>query len=438
MPRTKVDKPGRRENGAGNWTRLKGPDGKPTGKIQVEFRLTNGETGKVKAITRTADGDLEAGTIAAELKAELDRKYPGGVWYPDTKPGGSKPGTVNALLDEWSAAYLPTVGHTTADNYTYLSRYIRTHPLGEKRVQDVTLQEVNRFLASLRTRNKSEPVPLSASTKNAVRKVLGMAFAYAIAHDETVKVNPVSDASIPRSDITTPNFETDPDQRWFDEDEVGRFFEAVQVVEAEAKENTDGRSSALWLSAAWALQYRLGLRPGEVRALAWDDVDLSATPPTIHVRHGQQRISGRLLRGNTKNQKSRRLLALPDDVVTWLESHRALQQSQRDLYAPDAKWNSENLIFTRADGTPVSSESYGRAFAKVIDRAELTNATPYALRHTCCTLLVLAGVPLPDVAKLMGHSDLSMVTRVYAHHRHGLVDIPADAMPALPGALATV
>jgi integrase len=152
------------------------------------------------------------------------------------------------------------------------------------------------------------------------------------------------------------------------------------------------------------------------------------------VRHGQQRVNGRLRRGNTKNKASKRTLPLFPDLVAWLRDHAELQVGLRAKFAPDYPWNPERLVFCRADGTPVSSESYGRQFRKVTEAAKIDAATPYALRHTCCTLLVLANVPLPDVAKLMGHTDLTMVTKVYAHHRRGLVTIPEDAMPSLLGA----
>jgi integrase len=39
----------------------------------------------------------------------------------------------------------------------------------------------------------------------------------------------------------------------------------------------------------------------------------------------------------------------------------------------------------------------------------------YSLRHTFATELLLTGTPIAIVAKLMGHKDTRMVSKVYGH-----------------------
>ena len=41
--------------------------------------------------------------------------------------------------------------------------------------------------------------------------------------------------------------------------------------------------------------------------------------------------------------------------------------------------------------------------------------TPYCLRHTYCTDLQAAGVPINVAKELMGHSDISVTSRIYTH-----------------------
>ncbi|MBO4725580.1 MAG: tyrosine-type recombinase/integrase, partial [Firmicutes bacterium] len=42
--------------------------------------------------------------------------------------------------------------------------------------------------------------------------------------------------------------------------------------------------------------------------------------------------------------------------------------------------------------------------------------TPYCFRHTFCTDLQAAGVPINVAKELMGHSDISLTARIYTHH----------------------
>lgn len=41
---------------------------------------------------------------------------------------------------------------------------------------------------------------------------------------------------------------------------------------------------------------------------------------------------------------------------------------------------------------------------------------PYCLRHTYCTDLQSAGVPINVAKELMGHSDISITAKIYTHH----------------------
>ena len=78
-----------------------------------------------------------------------------------------------------------------------------------------------------------------------------------------------------------------------------------------------------------------------------------------------------------------------------------------------------------------SDRTRHHAGAKMCIRDSIEDATPYALRHTCCTLMILAGVPLPIVAKMMGHKDLRMVTQVYGHVVKNAVQGYENALPSV-------
>lgn len=54
-------------------------------------------------------------------------------------------------------------------------------------------------------------------------------------------------------------------------------------------------------------------------------------------------------------------------------------------------------------------------FAAACDRAELVDVTPHVLRHTAATWATMDGVPLAQVARMLGDSEAT-VERIYAKH----------------------
>ena len=59
--------------------------------------------------------------------------------------------------------------------------------------------------------------------------------------------------------------------------------------------------------------------------------------------------------------------------------------------------------------------SIKKGFGAAATRAGFDDVTPHTLRHTAASWMVMAGVPIVEVSKLMGHSDSRVTFRVYAH-----------------------
>ena len=134
-------------------------------------------------------------------------------------------------------------------------------------------------------------------------------------------------------------------------------------------------------------------------------------------------------------------IPISEAVLKILETHKARQEADRKAWASlfdvAPVWNPDKLVFTSRQGTPVRPETYLRSFNKVRDRAATLSdeATPHTLRHTCITLMVERGqTPLMQIAKLHGHKDLSMLTKVYAHLGKDVVtgqeSVLSDLLPA--------
>ena len=87
-----------------------------------------------------------------------------------------------------------------------------------------------------------------------------------------------------------------------------------------------------------------GLRTEEARALRWSEVDLEAGTVAVYrsVRFG----------GDTKTEKSRRVVQLPDIAV---EALRELVLSQAASRAKaGTAWVENNLVFCKSTGNPLT------------------------------------------------------------------------------------
>jgi integrase len=79
-------------------------------------------------------------------------------------------------------------------------------------------------------------------------------------------------------------------------------------------------------------------------------------------------------------------------------------------------------------GKPVVSVKTGtRAAAR---RANLPGVTPHILRHTAATWMAMAGVPMREIAMLLGHRDSRITEQVYAKHSPDYLRRAIDALSA--------
>lgn len=65
-------------------------------------------------------------------------------------------------------------------------------------------------------------------------------------------------------------------------------------------------------------------------------------------------------------------------------------------------------------GRPVGSLK--TAWGAAVRRAALPGVTPHTMRHTAGVWMAEAGVPMPEIARLLGHSDSRITEKVYARH----------------------
>jgi integrase len=109
-----------------------------------------------------------------------------------------------------------------------------------------------------------------------------------------------------------------------------------------------------------------------------------------------------------------------------LRRHRSRQNEERLVAGP--LWQDNNLVFPTVTGTTTSGTNLlGRHFKPLLKRAELPQIRFHDLRHTCATILLMAGKHPKYVQDLLGHASISITLDTYSHVIEGMDDAIDDA-----------
>lgn len=156
-----------------------------------------------------------------------------------------------------------------------------------------------------------------------------------------------------------------------------------------------------------------GMRPGETAALTWANVDFKSNEIHVHVAResGSKRIK------STKTDAGVRDVPIHANLLPRLLEAAG---SPLDPVFPnrDGKHMDDATLYRRWKAFYRELDIYCGAKVyrnQIIKHAVAQDLTPYCLRHTFCTDLEKAGVPLNVAKELMGHSDISVTANIYTH-----------------------
>jgi integrase len=173
-----------------------------------------------------------------------------------------------------------------------------------------------------------------------------------------------------------------------------------------------------------------GIRTEEARALRWEHVDFGdpmANPVVLASAAVWRSVRAH---GDTKTEKSRRTLALPDMAVNALWGHRERQASDRA--AAGMTWSDGDLVFSTRTGAALDAANVRREFRAVCKAAKIGgNWTPRELRHSFVSLMSSSGVPVEEIARLAGHSSSRTTEVVYRRELRPVLTTGAEAMDRL-------
>jgi integrase len=294
--------------------------------------------------------------------------------------------TVGQLLDRWLDARKSKFGART---YEAKESLVRVHL--KPRVGGVRLAKLNGVhVESLAAELRNDGVRPWAA-RHAL-DALGSAMNFAIGK-KWVSVNPCHSIEKPRPTAA----------------------EMLTLTEGQARlvrEVSAGQAVHPLLVAALGT----GCRQGELLALQWADVDLTAG--TLTVRRSLSMTKAGFVVKEPKTKAARRTIALPRFVVDALVTLKAARLKSGLLSAP---------VFCTRTGNYHNKNNVLRAFRAVVGMVnELLSKDPGAkpiptsirfhdLRHTVASILLSSGHSLRAVSQRLGHTKPAFTLNVYAH-----------------------
>ncbi len=162
-----------------------------------------------------------------------------------------------------------------------------------------------------------------------------------------------------------------------------------------------------------------GVRSEEARALTWEHVDLDAG--NIMVWRSVR------AHGDTKTNRSRRTLKLPEIAIEALRAQGRRQAEERARAGDE--WQEHGLVLTTSVGTPFESHNLRREFRKVTAAAGLGSRwVPKELRTSFVSMMSYQGVPVEEIARLAGHASSRTTEVIYRRELRPVITTGAEVM----------
>jgi integrase len=292
--------------------------------------------------------------------------------------------TVGEYLERWFVTSVRgSVRESTYESYQRQVRRYVVPAIGGVKLKSLSAMHVQGMYCSMLDRG------LSSRTVQYTHAVLHRALKQAMRW-----------GLVPRNvceDVNRPQLKRD-DIQPLDREQTRRLLQAAK----------DNRLYALYVVAVTA-----GLRPGEMLALRWSDVDLEAGTLRINRTLSDSEFAA------PKTPRSRRKVELSNTARVALRAHRKRLLEERMQKA--GLWENRGLVFPSTVGTPLSHRNVVRSFKALLKRAGLPAGTRlYDLRHTCATLLLNGNVHPKYVQELLGHASISQTLDTYSHVLKGM------------------
>lgn len=314
--------------------------------------------------------------------------------------------SVYDYMNYWIEMYcVPNLKPTTVSNY---EKYIRLHitpKIGHYRLADVNADVLQSLINDLVNKGYSRNTILG------VKGVLSSSFDYAVQPLKYIIQSPMSYVKIPRSSKGA--------------------YKAPQQVRTAIENNIIDKifdrfpkGTSTYLPMMFA--YRCGMRLGEAFAVTWDNVDFENKTITIN-KQLQWDGSKSVWRLTTPKYNSNRTVDIDQFLVELLIKTKCEQEKAKEYYAEEYTYihYDEDIGINTTTGEIINFvnvlENGGFIQPRTMQHASqvIHKFCPefnfHSLRHTHCTRLLEAGLPIKYVQERLGHKNINVTMDIYNH-----------------------
>jgi len=357
----------------------------PSGAMQAICRFRDRD-GRLRPVTASAATKAKAVALLRVKLAERDR-------IADTGQAVTADTPFPRLAALWLEEIERDVRLSDGTKALYATE-VRTllMPTWEQLVlREMTTARMDRFLKAQLAQSKSK-ARLS-------RVLLNLMMKFAMRHD-AIRHNPVAGCSpLPKSS---------PAPKALTMDEITRIRHAAR--EWRTGEGLPGPKPDGQVREIIEVMLGSSARIGEALALRKCDVDMTVSPPTIHIRGTVvvRKGKGVLRQAWPKSHTSDRIVAIPQFAAEVVR-HRLALIDDRD---------PEHLLFFTKRGTPVTPYNARRIFRQVLDDAGLTGRgiKPHSFRKTVATL-ISEEADDEMAAAMLGHAGTAVTREHYIERK---------------------
>lgn len=188
------------------------------------------------------------------------------------------------------------------------------------------------------------------------------------------------------------------EMKFYTPEEFKKYINAAKAIAEKSRDLQD------WgFYVFFSIAFFTGMRKGEINALNWKDVqggEINITKSLTQKLKGEDRITP------PKNRSSIRIIQIPEPLQKILDEHYLRCKSMP---------NFTNDFFVCGGIKALRDTPTANANDKFAKQAGVKKIRIHDFRHSHASLLANNGINIQEVARRLGHSNVSITLKTYAH-----------------------